>query len=99
MQPFDVKAKIDYVQDTIVSEVLYADGEYSITLKALDSGTEIKTHISPVDAVVFVLDGDMEFVVENEKFNLSTGEMLIMKKNTPHSLSALSRAKMLLIKI
>ena len=96
MQPFDVKAKIDYVQDTIVSEVLYADGEYSITLKALDSGTEIKTHISPVDAVVFVLEGDMEFVVDNEKFNLS---MLMMKKNTPHSLSALSKAKMLLIKI
>ena len=92
MQPFDVKAKIDYVQDTIVSEVLYADGEYSITLKALDSGTEIKTHMSPVDAVVFVLEGDMEFVVDNEKFNLSTGEMLMMKKNTPHSLSEIGRA-------
>ena len=68
MQPFDVKAKIDYVQDTIVSEVLYADGEYSITLKALDSGTEIKTHISPVDAVVFVLEGGMGVFVGNLKF-------------------------------
>ena len=99
MQPFDLKARIDYVQDTIVSDVIYADGEYSITLKALDSGTEIKTHQSPVDAVVLIVEGDIEFVVDCEKFNLSTGEMLVMKKNTPHSLSALSKAKMLLIKI
>ena len=99
MQPFDIKAKTDYVQDTIVSDLICSDGENSITLMALDSGTEIKTHISPAKAAVLVLEGDIEFIIDGEKFNLSTGMMLIMEKNTPHSLSALSKAKMLLIKI
>lgn len=99
MKPFDLKAKVDYVQDTIVSDVVYSEGERSLTVKSFDSGTEIKTHESNVDAIVLILEGDMEFVVDMEKFNLSTGEMIIIKKHTPHSLSALSKAKMMLVKI
>lgn len=99
MKPFDPLDKIDYVQDTVVNEVLISDDERAIILFALDSGTEIPTHTSKTDACIFILEGDIEFTLEMNKINLSTGEMFMFKKDVPHSLAATKKTKLLLIKI
>lgn len=99
MKQFDPLDKIEYVQDTIVTEILLSDKDNSVTLLALDGGTELNTHISETDACVYILEGDIEFTFGMEKFNLSTGGMLTFEKNIPHSLTAVKRSKMLLIKI
>lgn len=99
MKPFDPLDKIDYVQDTIVNDTITESGDSSVVLMALDSGTEISTHTSSTKDCIFILEGDIEFIVKTDKFNLSTGEMLIIEKDTPHSVTALSQVKLLLTKL
>lgn len=90
---------LQYQDNAIVSKTLITNAEKSITLFAFDKGQSINTHTAPVDAAVYVLDGHVEIIISDEKFELSTGEMVIMPAGEPHALTALTQFKMMLVKI
>jgi quercetin dioxygenase-like cupin family protein len=45
------------------------------------------------------LEGEAEIIIENDKFILKQGQMIIMPKNIPHAINAIKRFKMILILI
>jgi len=59
----------------------------------------LSEHTAPYDAMVYVLDGEVEVTIERKPITLGAGEMTIMPANKPHALKALTRFKMLLIMI
>jgi quercetin dioxygenase-like cupin family protein len=48
---------------------------------------------------VHVLDGEAQIVIDGESIAVTTGELIVMPADVPHSLTAQERFKMLLIMI
>lgn len=94
----NLKETIEYQDNSIVSKVFLSKNQASVTLFAFDKGEIIDTHIAPMDAIVNILEGEAEIVIADEAFSLKTGEMIIMPANIPHSLKAVDKFKMLLVK-
>lgn len=90
---------IDYQDTSIVSKVLLSKNQASVTLFAFDRHEAIDTHTAPMDAMVNVVEGEAEIVIGADTFSIKAGESIIMPANVPHSLKAVDKFKMLLVKI
>lgn len=71
----------------------------TVTLFAFDAGQGLSEHTAPFDALVNVLDGEVEIVIDGQPSRVKRGEMIIMPANHPHSLNAVTRFKMALTMI
>jgi quercetin dioxygenase-like cupin family protein len=93
----EMKALVEYNEGQVVSRTLSQGKNVSVTLFAFDKGEEISSHSSGGDAMVYVLDGNTEITIGEEKFNLKKGETIVMPAGVAHALYAVDRFKMLLI--
>jgi quercetin dioxygenase-like cupin family protein len=80
-----------------VSRVIARTSGGSVTLFAFAANQEISEHSAPFDAMVQVLDGDLEVTIGGEAIDLGRGEAVLMPANVPHALRARSDCKMQLI--
>lgn len=90
---------VQYADDAIVSKTLVNEKAGTLTLFAFDQGQELSEHTTPFDAVVQVLDGEVDLVIGGETVRAATGEMVIMPARVPHAVRAVKRFKMLLTMI
>lgn len=90
---------IDYQQDSVVSRTLIDKKTGTITLFAFDESQGLSEHTTPYDALVYVIDGEVEITISGEPLVLKKGEMTIMPANEPHALTAKTKFKMLLTMI
>jgi len=95
----NLSALIDYQAGSIVSKEIIKKSTGTITLFAFDQGQGLSEHTAPFDALVYVLDGEVEIMISGKPSNLKTGEMIIMPANEPHALKAIQQYKMLLVMI
>jgi quercetin dioxygenase-like cupin family protein len=65
-------------------------------LFAFDEDQELSEHSTPFDALVQVLDGEVEIKISGKPFLLKAGESILMPANHPHALKAIKKFKMLL---
>lgn|SRR5690554_4145991 len=92
-----LEALVDYQEGQVVSRTLAQGKPISITLFAFDKGEEISSHASTGDALVYLLDGEAEITIGEEKFILQKGETIVMPAGIPHALEAKEKFKMLLV--
>lgn len=90
---------IAYQDGSIVSKQILKKANGNITLFAFDKDESLSEHTSPYEAVVFVIDGEMEITIGGNTYNVKAGEILVMPPNIPHGLKATVKSKMLLIMI
>ena len=90
---------VDYQDDSVVSKTVIKKKTGSVTLFAFDQGQGLSEHTAPFDAMVQVLDGEVEIKISGKPFHLKQGEMIIMPANEPHALNAVKRFKMMLIMV
>jgi quercetin dioxygenase-like cupin family protein len=88
-----------YQKDAIVSRTLIDKDVGTVTLFAFDETQGLSEHTAPFDALVYILDGEVEAVIEGKSIRLKKDEMTIMPANKPHAVKAVSKFKMLLIMI
>ncbi len=96
---FDPAELIAYQDGAVVSRTIVFQKSGTITLFAFDANEGLSEHTAPFDAVVQVLDGNVEIIISGELFTLGQGQMIIMPANRPHALKALSKFKMILTMI
>jgi len=70
-----------------------------VTLFAFDEKQGLSEHTAPYDALVYVLDGEVEVTISGKPIMLKQGEVTIMPANKPHALAAKTKFKMLLTMI
>ncbi len=92
----NLAAEVSVLPGQVVSKTLAQNKAVSITLFAFDKGEEIGEHDSSGDAMVTVLEGTGEFIVDGEKYTVNAGEVLIMPAKKPHSVHAAESFKMML---
>jgi quercetin dioxygenase-like cupin family protein len=90
---------VDYQKDAVVSKTIIEKKTGTVTLFAFDQGQGLSEHAAPFDALVEVIDGEVEIKISGNPFHLKQGEMIIMPANKPHSLKAVTQIKMLLTMI
>jgi quercetin dioxygenase-like cupin family protein len=90
---------VPYQDGAVVSKTVLKAAAGSATVFAFDQGQELSEHTAPHDALVLLLDGEAEFGVAGVKRHLSTGDVLKLPANVPHSVRATRRFKMLLVMI
>ena len=90
---------VDYSTDGIVSKRVLEKSTGNVSLFAFDQGQRLSEHSAPYDAMVQVLEGKAEVMINKEPFHLEAGETIIMPANVPHAVHAIERFKMLLTMI
>lgn len=90
---------IDYQEGSIVSRTIIDKKTGTVTLFAFDQNQGLSEHTVPFDALVYVLEGEVNITISGKPLKLTQGEMTIMPANEPHALTAITRFKMLLTMI
>jgi quercetin dioxygenase-like cupin family protein len=88
-----------YQEGSVVSRQVTKEEAGNITFFAFDENQELSEHTAPYDALVQVLDGEVEVRISGKPFHLKNGDAIIMPANDPHALKALTKFKMLLTMI
>ncbi|HPF44694.1 MAG TPA: cupin domain-containing protein [Syntrophomonadaceae bacterium] len=90
---------VDYQKDSVVSKTLVNKPAGTITLFAFDEGQSLSEHTAPFDALVYVMDGEGEVIIDGKSNQLLAGEIILMPANVPHAVKALQKFKMMLIMV
>lgn len=98
-QVLDALELVSYQTDSIVSREIIKKDTGTVTLFAFDQGQSLSEHTSPFDALVNVLEGEVDITISGKAKHLAAGQMIIMPANEPHALKAARRFKMMLIMI
>jgi quercetin dioxygenase-like cupin family protein len=88
-----------YQEETIVSRTIINKDNGTVTIFAFDKDQTLSEHVAPFDALLQVLDGEVEVKISGKKHHLKTGEIIIMPANEPHAVKAINKFKMLLYMI
>jgi len=88
-----------YQEGAVVSRTLLKRSTGTVTMFAFDQGQGLSEHTAPFDALVQVLEGNVDVIIAGTTHQLSAGEMILMPANQPHALTARTRFKMLLTMI
>lgn len=90
---------ITYQNESIVSKQIIKKPNGNITLFAFDKDESLTEHTSPYEAVVYMVDGEMEIKIAGNPYNVKAGEIIVMPPDVPHGLKATVKSKMLLTMI
>lgn len=90
---------VSYQDGSVVSKTLIDKKIGTLTMFSFGAGQGLSEHTAPFDAVVQVVDGEAEVVINGEPQTVSAGQLIIMPANVPHELKAVKPFKMLLTMI
>jgi quercetin dioxygenase-like cupin family protein len=90
---------VAYQPGSVISRTLIDKPSGTVTLFAFDKGQGLSEHTAPYDALVHVIDGEVEITISGNPSRVKQGEMLIMPADKPHALKAISSFKMILVMI
>ena len=96
---FSFDNSIDYSDMAIVSKHVLKKEAGTISLFAFDKGEGLSEHSTPYDALVQIVDGRAEIIIDGQSNILDAGECIVMPANVPHALKAVKRFKMVLTMI
>lgn len=96
---FGALALVNYQDGSVVSREVVKKPTGSVTIFAFDHGQGLSEHTAPFDALVEVLEGEVEITVAGQPHRLRGGELILMPAGQPHALKAITKFKMILTMI
>jgi quercetin dioxygenase-like cupin family protein len=90
---------VSYQEGSAVSREIVKKPTGTVTVFAFDEGQGLSEHTAPFDALVHVLEGEVEITIAGKLHRLQSGEMILMPARQPHALKAMQRFKMILTMI
>jgi len=91
------KNDIDYQPDSTIIKMVSKKPTGNIVLFAFDKDQGLIEHSASSDALVYIIEGEIEFTVAGVNYLLKEGDTLTLPAKIPHSLFAIKRTKMLLV--
>jgi len=90
---------VGYQNGSIVSKQILKKPNGNVTLFAFDKDESLTEHTSPYEAVVYMVEGELEITIGGNPHNIKAGEIIVLPPNVAHGLRANIRSKMLLTMI
>ncbi len=94
---YKLQELLAYQEGAVISRQLAGTSGGTVTMFAFDQGQGLSEHTAPFDAMVVVLDGEVEISLAGKPNLVTAGEVLIMPAGEPHALQGLTPFKMLLV--
>jgi quercetin dioxygenase-like cupin family protein len=88
-----------YQAGSIVSREIIKKPTGTVTIFAFDKGQGLSEHTAPFDALVQVLEGEVEITVAGQPQLVLGGEMILLPAGKTHALQSVTRFKMMLTMI
>jgi quercetin dioxygenase-like cupin family protein len=98
-EPVGLAGLVTYQPGGVVSRTLLKRKGGTVTVFAFDQGQALSEHTAPFDAMVEVLEGEVELVIGGKKVTVRTGEAVLMPAGVPHAVHARTKLKMLLLMV
>jgi quercetin dioxygenase-like cupin family protein len=92
----NIKEKIDYSENGVLSKVISKTEKNNLTLFCMAAGTDVSEHTSTKEGFVYVIEGKGTFVLNSKEIKMEPGAIIFMNKNAPHSLKAEENTSFLL---
>lgn len=92
----ELSSLVQYADGSVVSRTIVDTRACTLTLFAFDAGQTLSEHTSPFDALVHVLDGEVELTIGGKPVRAVAGQAVLMPAGVPHAVHAIARFKMLL---
>jgi quercetin dioxygenase-like cupin family protein len=67
----------------------------TVTIWDIKKGSVLQTHQHVHEQITYVLDGQLEMIIGNEKYLLTAGTTHVIPSNLPHSAVALTDVKVI----
>ncbi|MFP5232774.1 MAG: cupin domain-containing protein [Acidobacteriota bacterium] len=83
----------------IISRVLRKDDWVNITLFGFSAGEALSTHSSPASATLYLLEGEAEVQLGDDRIEARQGSLIYMPPMLPHGISAKTALRMLLVQV
>lgn len=99
LEVFKPEKLINYNSTCFERKVLWEEDENKIMLVAMEKNQEMPEHFSPIDAVIYVLKGKVEFIIENVEYTVKEEEMLIIPAKTAHKVIAKDKSKFIICRL
>jgi len=98
-QPVELSTLVTYQTGAVVSRTLVKKNGGTVTVFAFDAGQALSEHTAPFDAIVQVLDGEVELVIGGKSVPAQAGQTVLLPAGIPHAVNAITKFKMLLIMV
>jgi quercetin dioxygenase-like cupin family protein len=98
-RPHELTGLIGVQPGAVVSRTLVSKPVGTVTLFAFDIGEGLSEHTAPYEALVQVLEGEMDIRIAADAHVVAAGQLLLLPANVPHALHARVPSKMLLTMI
>ncbi len=92
----DLRSEVEVPRGGILSRTLYEDDRVALTIFAFDTGQELTEHASSRAAVIEVLEGEAELLLDGEPQTARPGTWIAMPPGMRHALRATSPFVMVL---
>jgi quercetin dioxygenase-like cupin family protein len=96
---FRLNKEVDYSENGIVSKRVLEKKTGNVSLFAFDKGQSLSEHTAPFDAMVQVVEGTAEIIINKIPFTVNAGDTIIMPANITHAVFAVDKFKMVLTMI
>ena len=96
---FSFAKSISYAEKAVVSKHILKKETGNISLFSFDKGEGLSEHTTPFDALVLIVDGKADIIINGVSNVLEIGDTIIMPANIPHALKAVEKFKMVLTMI
>ncbi|MFD0835542.1 cupin domain-containing protein [Mariniflexile aquimaris] len=93
---FSFAKSISYADKAVVSKHILKKETGNISLFSFDKGEGLSEHTTPFDALVLIVDGKANIIINGANNILESGDSIIMPANIPHALKAVEKFKMVL---
>jgi len=93
---FSLDQHINYQEGSVVSKEIFKNQSGTVTLFAFAQGQGLSEHITPYDALVYIVDGEAEITISGILNKVKAGEIINLPTGKSHALKANKQFKMLL---
>lgn len=90
---------VEYTNGAVVSRTIIKKQTGNVTVFSFDKGEGLSEHTAAFDALVNIVDGTAEIMINGVSHILNGGQSIIMPGNVPHAVKAVEKFKMVLVMI
>ena len=98
----ELKHLIEFSDNEVNKKIFAQNGTSKVILIAIKKEQELKEHSSDVDAFLFVIEGEIEFIFtqeHNENYTVKKEEILFFPKDKKHKVIGNKDSKILVVRI
>ena len=94
-----ISDQIEVGSDKVHFKQIFSNENGGVVLVAFKAGQKLDTHMAPAEVMVSVLEGEIEFTIQDKAHTIKAGEFLLLGADVPHSVLAKADSKMMLVKV